>query len=65
MFPALKLIFWTSAKPKAIKRKIGVTLQRMENKPLHKFVPVGDGLLGLESSQTWRLKGVTANRESN
>jgi hypothetical protein len=23
-----------------------------------KFEPVGDGLLGLESSQTWRLKGV-------
>jgi len=22
-----------------------------------KFVPAGDGLLGLESSQTWRLKG--------
>ena len=26
--------------------------------------PVGDGLLGFESSQTWRLKGVTTNLES-
>jgi hypothetical protein len=25
---------------------------------------VGDGLLGFESSQTWRLKGVTTNLES-
>ena len=30
-----------------------------------KFVPVGDGLLGPESSQTWRLKSITANRESS
>jgi hypothetical protein len=29
-----------------------------------KFAPVGDGLLGFESSQTWRLKGVTTNLES-
>jgi hypothetical protein len=29
-----------------------------------KLVPVGDGLLGLESSQQWRLEGVTTNRES-